>query len=327
MNEKWYRYLAYNHMKHFWKNSIVDRLNRHGVHFITFSDERIKRYAGKKILGKEDVNVLIAGLIDSGEPFLVSRLGGTETKYSIAYLSGKNKEKSLKQLEQLSGFFPHDMELADRFAQKYIEDIASIDICGVWRYFMEDYMLDTYGKQAKLSVLEWLEPWRITKEVPWTHSLKGKRVLVVHPFAESIERQYQEKREHIFSRRYQADDILPPMELKTFAAVQSLGGQGAAGYVTWFDALNDMIAKVSKIDFDVAIVGCGAYGLPLSAELKRMGKQVIHLGGATQLMFGIMGGRWEKTPEIASLVNENWIRPAEKETPKSAMMVENGCYW
>ena len=49
-----------------------------------------------------------------------------------------------------------------------------------------------------------------------------------------------------------------------------------------------------KIDFDVAIIGCGAYGFPLAAKLKQAGKQAIHLAGATQLLFGIKGKRWEE---------------------------------
>lgn len=39
--------------------------------------------------------------------------------------------------------------------------------------------------------------------------------------------------------------------------------------------------KIKQIDFDVCIIGCGAYGLPLAAFVKRMGKQAIHLAGGT----------------------------------------------
>lgn len=40
-----------------------------------------------------------------------------------------------------------------------------------------------------------------------------------------------------------------------------------------------------KFDFDVAIIGCEAYGFPLAARLKRAGKIVVHMGGATQILF------------------------------------------
>ena len=326
----WYKYLLYNHLKHFWRNSIVDRLNRHGVHCITFSDERIRYYAGRNILSKKTLNELISQYIESGKPFLVSRLGGCETKYTTSYVSGNTKKKqaAIKELCTNAGFFPPSIESADYFAQLYIDSLQEIDICGVWRYFMEDYLLYSYAPSARLSILEWLEPWRAEMDtIPWSHSLKGKKVLVVHPFSESIEEQYQKKRKQIFQNKYKTDVILPEFELITFKAVQSMGGKGTEAFTTWFDALNGMADKIRQIDFDIAIVGCGAYGLPLAAKIKQMGKQAIHLGGATQLFFGIMGGRWDKVQEIVLLQNDTWVHPSDQETPYCAKNIENGCYW
>lgn len=82
-------------------------------------------------------------------------------------------------------------------------------------------------------------------------------------------------------------------------------------------------------DFDVAIIGCGAYGFLLAAEVKKMGKVAIHLGGATQLLFGIIGTRWEReTPRFyRDVVNEYWVRPSAKERIKEADQIEQGCYW
>ena len=41
---------------------------------------------------------------------------------------------------------------------------------------------------------------------------------------------------------------------------------------SWFDALDKMYKDIRELDFDVAIVGCGAYGLPLAAKIKSLGK-------------------------------------------------------
>ena len=60
----------------------------------------------------------------------------------------------------------------------------------------------------------------------------------------------------------------------------------------WIKALEYMKHEISLIDFEIAILGCGAYGLPLSVHIKDMGRQALHLGGTTQLLFGIMGSRW-----------------------------------
>ena len=123
---------------------------------------------------------------------------------------------------------------------------------------------------------------------------------------------------------FENKNVLPKFELKTLKSVQSLGGEKTK-YLTWFDALHSMEKKIDKIDFDVAIIGCGAYGLPLAAYIKRKGKQAIHLGGATQILFGVKGKRWEDRK--LKYINKYWINPDEKDKPKNFKKVENGCYW
>ena len=68
-----------------------------------------------------------------------------------------------------------------------------------------------------------------------------------------------------------------------------------------------MQKEIDKIDFDIAILGCGAYGYPLASYIKSIGKKAIHIGGATQLIFGIKGKRWEK----ASFINEKVFPSAQ----------------
>ena len=190
---------------------------------------------------------------------------------------------------------------------------------GVWYNLMEDYVIHKKSPGAELVRLTALEPYRSNN--PWSKALEGKRVLVVHPFEESIKTQFA-KREKIFEN----PDVLPKFELITYRAVQTNAG-GTSDYKDWFAALDAMFNDIKKIDFDIAIVGCGAYGLPLSAKIKDLGKQVIHLAGATQIMFGIRGARWDVRPDMQKYFNSYWIRPSESEKPKNAKAVENACYW
>lgn len=141
--------------------------------------------------------------------------------------------------------------------------------------------------------------------------------MVIHPFAETIKSQY-EKKEHLFDNK----NVLPEFSLKTIKAVQSIAGTKTE-FVDWFEALESMKRQIAETDFDVAIIGCGAYGMPLAAYCKQLGKKAVHLGGATQLLFGIKGKRWDNY----SLYNEYWVRPLESETPLNAKKIESGCYW
>ena len=132
-------------------------------------------------------------------------------------------------------------------------------------------------------------------------------------------------------------DILPIFELKTIKAIQSVA-DNKVPYKDWFEALKWMEDEICKTDFDICILGCGAYGLPLAAYIKRLGKKAIHLGGGSQLLFGIKGKRWDNNnyhwknlPQLntnySSLYNEYWVRPSQNEIPDSALKVEGACYW
>ena len=149
--------------------------------------------------------------------------------------------------------------------------------------------------------------------------------MIIHPFEESIREQY-EKREHIFP----GTEILPEFDLLTLKAVQTIAGNKDKRFSTWFEALEWMKNEALKMDFDIAIIGCGAYGFPLAAKLKEAGKQAIHLGGATQLLFGIKGRRWDEESHfkyVRELYNDSWCYPKPIEKITGAEKVENGCYW
>ena len=51
------------------------------------------------------------------------------------------------------------------------------------------------------------------------------------------------------------------------------------------------------------------------------------MGGALQIMFGIIGKRWENINDINRMFNEYWVRPLKVETPAKFIEVENGAYW
>lgn len=221
-----------------------------------------------------------------------------------------------------AGFFPNDKKQIDLFAELMIESANEIDMIGVWNLQMEDYFVNNFMRDDILICqLRALEPW-YSEQSCWSQHLQGKRVLVVHPFSETIRTQYQ-KREEIFPGTH----ILPEFDLVTLKAVQSAAGQKDNRFSDWFEALDYMVEKAMETSFDIAILGCGAYGFPLAAKLKKAGKQAIHLGGATQLLFGIKGRRWESMPQISRMFNEAWVRPQFCDRPEGANSVENGCYW
>lgn len=339
MKEKlcWEIFDSYNYILHyirFRKSQIYEKLTGKGYWAMP------RMVAGKWLIPAPKTNKIIGQAIVEGKPFWVGRFGDTELKMvyqTLLYRMHPEKdgrEAALRQLCNNAGFFPYDMSLGERFADLMIEACSHIDLLGEWRRYMEDYIYVRYQPNTKLTQLLHLEPWNMYKfshssVKPWSSALKGKKVLVIHPFEKSIRAQYENKRIHIFERIFDAEDILPDFELITLKAVQTIAGEYDSRFETWFEALDWMIRQCREINFDVAIIGCGAYGFPLAAEIKKMGKVAIHLGGATQLMFGIIGRRWENeyTDFCRDVVNEYWVRPLESEKVSGAGKVEAGCYW
>lgn len=276
-------------------------------------------------------NDVIRETLASGAPCLVTRLGDVELRTISYYMKWRrpripvNPAYPPRQSQTMrinTGFFPVEDSSLDRFARMNLEAVSQADVLGVWFNRHEHRVVSECCSEANLVELAALNC--MCWEGPWSSALEGKTVLVIHPFANSIESQYRNNRRAIFAD----PTVLPEFELKTMVPVQSIAGNDCS-YATWFDALQGMCEEISRKDFDVAIIGAGAYGLPLGAFIKSLGRQAVHMGGATQLLFGIKGRRWEDEYQdsIVPLFNDAWVRPLPEETPPGAETVERGCYW
>lgn len=292
----------------------------------------------KLFSAKEYANELIYQQLITTKPCMIARFGSTEILCLTNYLGVKKPSEFksyksfiksqtppwwwepaiIKQIQQWSGFFPGHIDKIEQFCELILNDIKEVDILGSW--LKEERFFQKELQNAKRVILEDMEPFFSPN--PWTRALEGKKILVVHPFAETIEQQYQ-KRELLFE-----NNLLPNFELKTIKAVQSIAG-AKTEFNNWFEALESMKTKIDKTDYDICIIGAGAYGFPLAAHVKRTGKKAIHLAGVTQLLFGIKGKRWEQyiVWPYTNLYNEHWVRPGENEKPKNANLVEGACYW
>lgn len=301
----------------------------------------------ERTINHEEAGKIMYDCLSADKPCMIARFGGNEMNILTNYLGiqrgfkgcwdfvrAKQEQwwwmsKRVDDMINCSGFFPREEWAFNQFSQLLLEDMKYIDVLACFTKG-ESYFKETFSNVPKLHLLL-MEPWFASQ--PWTRVLKGKKVLVVHPFAELIEYQYKNTREKLFP----GTEILPDFELHTVKAVQSLGGNND-NFSSWFDALDWMKAEMDKQDYDYCLIGCGAYGLHLAAHAKRMGKKAVHLGGVLQLLFGIKGNRWEDPnyglPSVGipygwylHLFNEFWTKPDSSYRPKNAQQVEGACYW
>lgn len=296
-----------------------------------------------KRITPELADQVISDLILKGKPALVGRLGGTEARFLGEYLKITKFQCLTKTLSRLkpnwikrsrevnshAGFYFKDISQAADFYKLYNDALLSTDVLGAWGTafaWIESHYLQ--GIRSFIPVpmtAPWVDVYQPSSHSkPWSNSLEGKKVLVVSPFSETITKQHAIINEVFPGKNY------PEYLLITIKAPQTIGYKPDTK-PDWFENLENMKKIMSSIDFDVAIIGAGAYSYPLAHYAKQIGKIGIHGGGGLQLFFGIIGKRWEvdwgKGNYLEAHYNKYWTRPSLLETPKNAINVENGCYW
>lgn len=289
------------------------------------------------LLDASETQDRIYDMLSSEQPCMIARFGSVELQAVVDYLfppTMKNAKRFVKgevpswgyspstkrTMYINAGFFPATKTMLDRFGKLMMDCAPMVDLLGSWR--QEEFLVRPYMSEATRAPLYALEPYYFDN--PWTPVLEGKKVLVVHPFEDTIRKQHEEGRyEHLFADKR----LIPKYELQTIKAVQSIAGNKPAEFDDWFQALDWMKSEIDKRDFDIAIIGCGAYGFPLAAHVKQIGKKAVHLGGAVQYLFGIWSNAVNNSPEMNSIRNEYWVRASAQEIPNGIELVENSRYW
>lgn len=299
----------------------------------------IKSRKVARLINPSIADAVILNLIHQAKPALVGRLGGTEARFlsefkkisSIAFLSKlifrikPNWIKRSKEVNTNAGFYFQNIDEVRLFSNLYFEALSDTDILGAWGTAFSSIESEFVNKISHFVPVGMTAPWiqaytAKTNLIPWVVALEKKRVLIISPFIDSIKKQFANIKNVFPDSSFHNFHLLTlkaPMTVSTSYPVEK----------SWIQELNLVKSKMDFIDFDVALVSAGSYSYPLAHHAKKMGRIGIHAGGGLQLFFGIMGRRWEKSDYLVEIVNDYWIRPSKEETPDTALLVENGCYW
>lgn len=285
------------------------------------------------LLSLEESNKLIEEFLDSNKPFTITRLGYAVSVVSLDVLNKRpSHPKMLSDIANLDGIYYNTRQHLETFAKKYNEAIFDSDAMCCFNGLCAKQQNEYLRRSPKPSLyFEVIEPYYLIEKgiVPWSHKLIGKKVLIISPFVDTFKKQINNK------FHFYGDDA--PEEKRIFhkdqqfifyKAYNTLAGNNI--HNNWYQTFGIMCNDIKKLDFDVALVSCGGYGLPICNYIKSLGKSAIYVGGALQLLFGVNGKRWADhsvISHVSSLPNNKWTWPSESETIKSNTVVEGGCYW
>jgi hypothetical protein len=279
----------------------------------------------KNMLSQSQTIEYISDNLNSDSPFMVSRFGSIEGEviYRTLFKGPLDIDQPLRsKARNNAGIAKPNNQTLRRFSLEYMASIAKADLLAVWN-FPEQIKLAQITSNNNICELNHIDPiFNFSKEnKTWARALQNKNILIIHPFESSIKHQYVNKKNiNVIA------DILPDFNLLTLIPPQTVDQHNDVPY-SWDEELELFKRKILNCDFDVAIIGAGGYGAPIASFIKQLGKKSIHLGGATQLAFGIIGKRWENRPYMQDVIGKGWVRPSSDEKHQNASRIEGGCYW
>jgi hypothetical protein len=273
-----------------------------------------------------DGNNFISHHLKNNISFAAGKIGITELNVLYSYFnlkSGNPLPSYLRhEVEDIAGLYPYNEKEVISFTETFLSLLPKIDLIPIWNNVIphfEKYIFDTYCPNSYKTKIELLEPF--FDEKPWSDYLKDKKVLVFSPFADSINNNYNN-----FDKIWNGK-IKNNFELKTYKYPFALTISDNKEYATSREVYSKYLDILYKEDFDVGIFGTGYTSLLYTLECKKIGKSGIHLGGSTQILFGIKGSRWKQMERFVNIFNEHWTEPTQDERPSRYQTVEGGGYW
>ena len=85
--------------------------------------------------------------------------------------------------------------------------------------------------------------------------------------------------------------------------------------------------KEINSQFDIALLGYGAYDMQLGVAIKRDGRQGDPSQWITSTVFWIRSHPWDDMSNLQHLFNDAWVRASAAETPQCAIPVDTVSYW
>ena len=260
-------------------------------------DPAMKKYISQMILSCVNWLYSTSGYYDK-------KVKGTNFNFDVTALT-KNYFQFIKHLEtsvqhcEITQFFVHEGTIMELF-KTYKHD------------FIKHYNIQQFtilnGSEFQDRINDIFE------------RMNHKKVLAISSFDGLIKQQFESGRLH---KIYTHFPTIINLEVIKFPYCFHNNGP----HENYFETLEYVFEQIKNIDFDIAILGCGAYGHMLCHKIHtELHKDAIYVGGSIQTMFGIISSREKEHKKIK--YDDNWISEIPDEyKPTNYTWIENGCYW
>jgi hypothetical protein len=283
----------------------------------------------------------IKNQFDKREHFIIPRIAGIENNYAFIGNMIKNNsipgsalgyiKTTLPTMKNNTGINITSSSSIQEYSELYLKSFENCHVYFDWdqggnyyKHIKDSHNFISNNYNSKKPV------WTRTLDIfdyisnPWTHSLKGKTILIISSFIETIK-----KNIHNNSKIYDKE-LFPECNFVFLKPPQTNGKNPSRSFQIELQEFCDKIKIFTQNNnYDIALVSCGGYGNLVCNYIYSLGKSSIYVGGVLQMYFGILGTRWlRERPDIVKLyLNKYWLKPDENEKPLGYKNIEGSCYW
>jgi hypothetical protein len=264
----------------------------------------------------------------AGKPFIIPRVAGIE---NIVVFHKKITPQYQKTMKNNAGVQISNDKSLHLYCKEYTKAFKNCEMYTGWSKKDNVYTTGVGASQdwieyniCKGKPMAWaraLDAFNYIYSNPWTTALRGKRILVISTFTESI-------REKIGKAIYPVE-LFPDCSF-VFIKPPQLQGDNLSlewyiEYEKWFIHLDTY-----KDSYDVALVSSGGMGNIICNRIfENHKKSAIYIGGVLSTYFGVYNSRMlsENKYAVTAYINQHWSRPKVAERPEGFKGIEGGCYF
>lgn len=292
-------------------------------------------------ISKIDFIKLLSSAIEDRIGFAAGKAGFSEQallRYTLICMQPDSLKKRAYEAflkyhcDYMTGVFPSTPEFLKVFSGFFLESVKDLDVLGLMDGKNEFQLMKSLDIEAELTHFQSMEPDRSIPEhasMCYLPLFRGKKILLISSYAEFIA---SRAKSDIYNSVWHTSGKkwFNPSGIEYLNIPYS--------YITATDThriyrdsieLYQMIrAQISEYEFDIALIGAGALGMPLANYIKSLGKIGISLGGHLQIIFGVAGARWRRDPEWQKYINPSWIDvPSSYQPMGKNNLADQGAYW
>ena len=292
--------------------------------------------AGEELAGRSEFAAMVGAALDEGRGFAAGKLGGSEQAWMLRGVV-RERERDPRRRRAFdaalgfrslrhAGVWPTDAGFQERFSDEFAAACAELDAIGLFADAFDASLelLSHHRPPGRLMRFEDQEPPPAGARDCWLEHLRGRRVLLVCPFAELLrERARRDVYEATWRRT--GKRWFEPAAVEAVELPYGFEPATQERYATALDLLDEVDDRVAGRELDVALIAAGGLGIPLAARVKGRGGVAISLGGHLQVLFGVRGDRWRERPEWEERFTDAWIDVPARLRPDPALTGED--YW